>query len=65
MWHGAYMGGFMGYGWIIFALILAIFIYFFIGNKPRKTPKDILDERFAKGEIDKKEYEEALKALKE
>ncbi len=34
------------------------------GRKPRSpTPREILDERFAKGEIDKEEYEDRRKTL--
>lgn len=29
----------------------------------RKTPRDILDERFAKGEIDEEEYQRRRKAI--
>jgi putative membrane protein len=61
----------MGWGWII-ALILVVVLFIFIaimlnqGNplkRNNKTPLDILKERYAKGEIDKKEYEEQKKHL--
>jgi putative membrane protein len=32
---------------------------------PRRTPLDILKERFARGEIDKQEYEERRRVLGE
>ena len=63
MWHGAHMAGFMGFGWIVPGLILAGILYFFFVSKNKKSPKELLDERFAKGEIDKNEYEEARKIL--
>jgi len=52
------MGGFgMGFGWIIVIFFILIFIYF-INNllKSDSSAKDILDKRYANGEIDEKEY---------
>ncbi len=61
-------GGAMGFGWLI-PLILVIafgyFIYNISNNKTRNTSaRDILDERFANGEIDEKEYKEKRSILK-
>ncbi len=33
------------------------------GGPPQRTPRDILNERFARGEIDKEEYEERRRIL--
>ncbi|MFO8021470.1 MAG: SHOCT domain-containing protein [Perlabentimonas sp.] len=57
----------MGWGWIIALLILAALIWFIFRmvnqqnrsqDRSSQTPLDILKERYAKGEIDKDEYEE-------
>ncbi|BCD62299.1 hypothetical protein NitYY0826_C1175 [Nitratiruptor sp. YY08-26] len=58
-------GHFMGFGWIYILILFAIVLYFVTRNSDKKDPKSILDERFAKGEISKDEYEEALKTLKD
>jgi len=67
MFHG--MDGYgcgMSWGWILGLLILIIAIWLIIkminqNSQPQggqKTPLDILKERYARGEIDKNEYEE-------
>jgi len=53
--------GYMGLGWIIPLLVIGFFFYWFTSqqsgsSKKEKTLLDILNERFAKGEIDEKEY---------
>jgi putative membrane protein len=64
----------MGFGWLFMLLPLALLVavlYAFIrpfgANRSReqrsRTPREILDERFSKGEIDREEYEMRRKAL--
>jgi putative membrane protein len=57
----------MGFGWIIGIIILLIILWlafktFRPTNEPtsssHKTPLEILKERYAKGEIDKEEFEQ-------
>ena len=58
----------MGFGmWVIF--LLFIFIVFYIVKESKNSQgqhssaQDILDRRYANGEIDTKEYEERSKAI--
>ena len=61
----------MGWGWIFGLLILIILVWLFyktnsLGkrkNVKRKSALEILKERYARGEIDKKEFEERKKEL--
>lgn len=75
MWDGHY-GWFMGpiMMIIVFAIIITIVVLLvrWLSGSGRaapspapggKSPTDILKERFAKGEIDKKEFEERKKVL--
>jgi len=60
----------MGFGWLI-GLVLIILIVAFIvrstqnrqRNESSQTPLDILRERYARGEIDKEEFEERKQNL--
>jgi len=61
------MGGYglhsgMTFVWVVPILIVIAFIFYF-NNKRDSSAKDILDERYAKGEIDTQEYAERLKKL--
>jgi len=66
------MHGYYGMIWILGAVILIAVIWFLSkqgktdnGNaaKSNDSPLDILKERYAKGEIDKQEFEERKKDL--
>lgn len=67
MFHGMNGHGWgMGWGWIIGLLTLIVVIWLIVklvnqdiqAKDNNKTPLDILKERYAKGEIDKQEFEE-------
>lgn len=60
------MSGFgMGLGWLIPLLFIIALIYFINGNKKEElSAKDILDKRYANGEIDEQEYKTKSEALK-
>ena len=55
--------------WIIPLLFFVVFLFFMRGifgqgnNTRSESAREILDKRFAKGEISKDEYEEMKKAL--
>jgi len=62
----------MGWWWIIGLIILIAVIWIVVktmnrqsttSQESKKTAREILDERYAKGKIDKTEYEERKKDL--
>jgi len=56
----------MGFGWLIPLLIIGILYYLFQDKKSRRSSaQDILDKRYANGDIDKREYDEKSKHLNE
>lgn len=62
---------FMGMWWVWLILIAVIIIFVYLVNNSRdkssyssnETPLDVLKKRYAKGEIDKQEFEEKKEDL--
>lgn len=78
MWNGGWYGWFFGpIMMIVFIAVTVVGVVLLvrwlggIGHggaphaSPGKTPLDILEERFARGEIDKEEFEERRRLLKD
>ena len=58
----------MMWWWILIPVVLVLGVFLYNGrnkqnNVQRENPMDILDNRFAKGEISKEEYEEQKRTL--
>lgn len=73
-WHGWFFGPIMMIVFLAVAVVVVILLVRWLGgpghattlhHTPAKTPLDILKERFAKGEIDKEEFEERRRVLGE
>lgn len=70
MWSGGWGHMFMGWGMMAVFMIAVVFIVLFLikgvtgGNQPpSSTALDILNERYARGEIDTAEYYERKKTI--
>jgi putative membrane protein len=76
-WYAMFLGPLFMIGMLLPALIIAVLLVRWIGGprhwypppphvqQPGRAPLDILKERFARGEIDKAEYEERRRVLGE
>lgn len=73
-WYGSFFGPIMMIVFIAVAVVVVVLVVRGLGGAGRggttqvpsdKTPLDILKERFAKGEIDKEEFEERRRVLDE
>jgi len=62
MWndYGFHTGwGGMGFGMIVFWILLLVVLVVVLGkrNRVRPSARELLDERYARGDIDREEYE--------
>ncbi|HEX9770367.1 MAG TPA: SHOCT domain-containing protein [Kiloniellales bacterium] len=73
-WHGWFFGPIMMIVFFAVAVAVVVLLVRWLGGPghgggwhapPGKTPLDILKERFARGEIDKEEFEERRRLLGE
>ncbi len=73
-WGGMFFGPFFGLLMLALVIVVVVLIVRWIGGPmhhpapphhapPVRTPLDILKERFARGEIDKEEFEERRRVL--
>jgi putative membrane protein len=68
--YGMHGWGFgMGLGWLIPLLLIVVLVYYINSNKNSKkeglSAKEILDQRYANGEIDEQEYKRKCDLLEE
>lgn len=71
---GGHMGGWMWFGWIGGALLIVLLVWILVrstqqsgpaGNAPpHDPPEEELKRRYARGEIDRTEYERKLEDLR-
>jgi putative membrane protein len=68
-WSGMFFGPLFMIALVVLSVVLVVAVVRWLTgerNSPRdggRTPREILDERFAKGEIDREDYEARRKAL--
>ena len=69
-WHGAGMGG--GFMWLFWIFIIALVVFLLKGlgsnggsGKAEEDALEILKKRFARGEMDEKEFKQRKDTLKD
>lgn len=68
--YGMHGWGFgMGVGWLVPLLLIVLLVYYINSNKNNKkeglSAKEILDKRYANGEIDEQEYKKKRDLLED
>ena len=73
MYHGFFWGGGLWFGWIFWIIIIGVVVWLVINqskyrnvnqiNPHLESPLDILKKRYAKGEINKEQFDQMKKDL--
>lgn len=69
-WMDGWSMGWMGFGGLFFLIVIGLLIWALVrnsagsGTAARKSPEAILKERYARGEIERDEYERRLSDLR-
>jgi putative membrane protein len=62
-WGGMWLGPLFMIGWLALLVALVVLVVRWLGGaaptgaRPERTAREILDERYARGEIDREEYQ--------
>lgn len=62
-WGGTFMGPLFMIVWLAIVVAVIVLVVRWLGggnigmSPPRRTPREMLDERYARGEIDREEYQ--------
>ena len=72
-WMEGWPMGWMGFGGLFFLLLIGVLVWALVrgfgpggspGTPAQRSPEDILKERYARGEIERNEYERRLNDLR-
>lgn len=62
-WGWGFGGGFMILWWLLVIVSIAALVKWMASSSSGKGARDVLDERYARGEIDREEYEKRRRDL--
>lgn len=69
MWHGGWMGGMHWFWWVFWVVFVIVLVWAVTRTssppQQQETPLDVLERRYAEGEISTEEFEERKSRLKE
>jgi len=70
-WMDGMGGGYMGLGWLLIVIVVVLVVWIFMrgpgmpqsGQRQQRTALEVLEERYARGEIGREEFEQKKRDL--